>query len=122
MLNTILNNLTLIGCAMGILAIFMCSNIGFSLWYNIGTIGQFFDKKKLLKGFGKLIVFVLGLALLAIGITLLPYYIAVAGLELDSTVIEAFNVLAITLVFIKSSIKYGKEAFDTFKKIIDGNK
>lgn len=122
MLNTILSNLTLIGCAMIILSIFMGSNIGFSLWYNIGTVGQMFNKTKLLKGIGKLFVFVLGLALLAIGVTLLPYYIALAGIELDTTITQAFNVLAITLVFVQASIKYGKEAFDTFKNIVDGKK
>lgn len=119
MFETLLTNLTYIGIAMGLLAIAYISNIFFSLFYNIKITKENFDKQKLIDGVLKVIVLCLGTATLSCVVTLLPIFAQYVGITLADEFIDTFNILAIISLFISSIFKYTKEAYDTFKNILN---
>ena len=115
----ILHNLTIVAYCLGSLAIFYIANICFSLWYNISGLGQQFDKEKIIKSLLKLLVFCIGLALLSIGITLLPIILSYAKIDMTEEVKELATQLSITVVIMTVAVKYLVEALGKLKKILN---
>ena len=121
LIGMVLDNLKNIGFAVSLLAVFMLSNMAFSLWYNIKIVKEKFQIKKLIEGLFKIISFSIGLALLTIGITLVPIYITYIGIEIKQEVLDLINISVIVYMFIDTIVFYEKQASETLKKILKTN-
>lgn len=121
LIGMVLDNLKNIGFAVSLLAVFMLSNMAFSLWYNIKIVKEKFQIKKLIEGLFKIISFSIGLALLTIGITLIPTYITYIGIEIKQEVLDLTNISVIVYMFIDTIVFYEKQASETLKKILKTN-
>lgn len=121
LIGMVLDNLKNIGFAVSLLAVFMLSNMAFSLWYNIKIVKEKFQIKKLIEGLFKIISFSIGLALLTIGITLIPTYITYIGIEIKQEVLDLINISVIVYMFIDTIVFYGKQASETLNKILKTN-
>lgn len=122
MLEQILSNLINIGYAMLIFIGAYSANIAFSLWYNIEVLKHSFEKDKMTKGVIKAVIFIIGLSLLCITITTLPLYANKIGWVIPDEYRELFTNIVLIAVVLSVSIKYIKEAYDKFIKILNGNK
>lgn len=118
----LLNNLILIAIACGFLSAAVAANALFGAFYNVKRLQEQFRKDKLLDTLKQLVVFVLGLSLLAIIVTGFIPYLKFAGLPIDDSQTEYISLAAILLIFAKSTVSYTRQAIEKVNKIIGGNK
>lgn len=118
----LLNNLILIAIACGFLAAAVAANALFGAFYNVKRLQEQFRRDKLLDTVKQLVVFVLGLSLLAIIVTGFIPYLKFAGLPIDDSQTEYISLAAILLIFAKSTVSYTRQAIEKVNKIIGGNK
>ena len=119
MLQVILNNLLYISIAFGILIVSVLAKIFAKTFYNISTLKEKFDINKFLIGFLKMLAIGISTALLAIVVTLVPYLLQMAGLNIPSNVEDVINVGAVILLYFNGIKKYSVEAYDTVKDILE---
>lgn len=118
----ILTNLASIGYAMLIFVCAYLANMAFSLWYNIESLKQSFEKSKMIKGIVKGFIFIIGLSLLCGSITTLPIFANEIGWTIPDEYIDVFSNLVIVAAVLVVSAKYIKEAYQKFVKILNGDK
>lgn len=119
MIQTLIVNLINIGWAMLIFLCAYCSNMAFSMYYNIRCLLEPFDWNKLLNSAYKIAAFVIGLSLLCTAITTLPLYADMVGWSIPTEYADIFSNLVIIAAVLMVSAKYISEAFTKFKAILD---
>lgn len=122
MLQSFFQNLILIGLACGFLAAAITANTLFGAFYNVKKLQEHFQPQKLLDTLKQLLVFALGLSMLAIIVTGFIPYLQFAGLSLDVNQLEYINITVICLIFSKSIVSYTTQAINKINKIIGGTK
>lgn len=118
----LLNNLILIAIACGFLSAAVAANALFGAFYNVKRLQEQFQKDKLLDTVKQLVVFVVGLSLLAVIVTGFIPYLQFAGLPIDDSQTEFISVAAILLIFAKSTVSYTRQAIEKVNKIVGGTK
>lgn len=118
----LLSNLTNVGFAVLLFIISYIANISLSLFYNVKINNEGFDKTKLITGLIKMFSVALGVALLAITITLLPIFLNHIGINIQEGFIESFSIITIISLFVNSIYKYIKEAYETLNNILNQKK
>lgn len=118
LMNDILTDLMYVGIGALLFLTAYLSNMSFSLFYNIKVLEEEFDKEKLKASITKLVVVVVGLALLCISITILPRFVNYVGLTIPNEYVEIFSNLAILTLFVSSACRYVFEAYGKFKQIL----
>ena len=121
MIELVLENLLIIGYAVGFLGLAMLSNTCFGLWYNIKKLKKKFSWKKLFDSGLKFLVFTIGLSSLAVLITLLPVYLQYSGVQLSEEVFDIANIVIIASIFVTSIVAYTKQAITKLRNILDGS-
>jgi len=92
------------------------ANFVLSLFYNVKTLGEEFDKVKLKYGLLKITVILVGTLLLAIGIIALLEYIARTGVIIEG-ITDGISVGAIIIIYGGVCVYYGGQAIITLKGI-----
>ena len=122
MIEAILHNLTNAGWAM---LIFLCayvSNMAFSLYYNIKTLGESFTVSKLINSAYKVGSIGIGLTLLVVATTSLPAFANYIGWTIPDEYAQVFDDLAVLGVCLYVSCKYIAEAVSKFTAILNEKK
>lgn len=122
MTEAILHNLTNAGWAM---LIFLCayiSNMAFSLYYNIKTLGESFTVSKLINSVYKVGSIGIGLTLLVVATTGLPAFANYIGWAIPDEYTQVFDDLAVLGVCLYVSCKYIAEAISKFTAILNEKK
>ena len=114
-------NLENVGIGLAIFVIAYLANMCFSLFYNIKMLGENFDKSRIGSGILKAVVFVIGMALITIGVTGLPVFAEVAGFTIPDEYVEDFSVAVIVGMPLYVSVKYIKQAHDKMQNIFNNN-
>ena len=110
--DAMLVNLENVGIGLAIFVIAYLANMCFGLFYNIKMLGENFDKSRIGNGILKAIVFVIGMALITIGVTGLPVFAEVAGFTIPDEYVEVFSVAVIVGMPLYGAAKYIKQAHD----------
>lgn len=118
MFQEIVSNLKLIGYAFLIFTCAYSANMTFSLWHNIKGLNQSFEWGRIRDSVVKLAVFVIGLMLLCVAITVLPIFADIIGWTMLEEYADLFTNLVIVAVFLTATCKYIKEAYEKFKLIL----
>jgi len=118
----ILENLKNVGLGCGIFVISYLSNMILGLWYNIKVLNQEFDYHRLINSALKILAFVFGTSLLAIGITLVPIFADYVGVVIPEEYTDVLQAIAIVSLFIICSCKYLVEAYNKFRAILFGER
>ena len=90
-------------------------------WYNVEILKQAFEKNRIIKGVIKGVVFIIGLSLLCITITTLPLYANSIGWVIPDEYKELFTNITLIVVVLSVSLKYVKEAYQKYVKILNSN-
>lgn len=107
------------------MVIFLCAylaNMLFGTWYNVKIRNQPFDRQRILTSVLKILVFVVGLALLVISITALPIFADQVGWAISPDYQDVFADLVIIAAVLIVSIKYIKEALAKLNAILNADK
>lgn len=121
MFEAILANLQNTLCAM---IIFLCAyfaNMLFGTWYNVKIRNQPFDRQRIITSVFKILVFVVGLALLVISVTALPIFADQVGWAIPPDYQDVFADLVIIAAVLTVSIKYIKEAQAKLNAILNAD-
>lgn len=105
--------------------IFLCAyfaNMLFGTWYNVKIRNQPFDRQRILTSILKILVFVVGLALLVISITALPIFADQVGWAIPPDYQDVFADLVIIAAVLTVSIKYITEALAKLIAILNADK
>lgn len=122
MLDTILHNLENAGWAMLIFLCAYCSNMAFSIYYNIKILQEGFDKQKILNSVYKVLSVGVGLVLLVVAVTGLPAFANYVGWTIPAEYTDVFDDLAVIGVCLVVSCKYIFEAIQKFSAILNSKK
>lgn len=109
-------------CAM---VIFLCAyfaNMLFGTWYNVKIRNQPFERQRILTSMVKILVFVVGLALLVISITALPIFANQVGWAIPPDYQDVFANIVIIAAVLTVSIKYIREALAKLNAILNADK
>lgn len=117
-IDMIVQNLINTGWAMLLFLICYLANMIFSLFLNIGKIGQAFDIHKFLQSIVKALVFVVGLTLLVIGVTMIPKFAQLMNWTVPEDFTQIFSGLAIIGSILYPTCLYAKEAFEKANDIL----
>ncbi|MFV0515843.1 MAG: hypothetical protein ACK5MV_00395 [Aminipila sp.] len=117
-MENIIQNLLNIGYAIFIFSCAYLANMAFSIWYNVTALNQPFEWSKIRKSFLKAVVFVIGITLLCIAITMLPIFASEIGWTLPEEYTDLFQELVIVFAFLNVTCKYIKEAYQKFVVIV----
>jgi len=101
---------------MGALLFLWFANFVFSLYYNVATLGEAFDKAKLKTGILKILVILVGTLLLVVGIVYFLDCIAQTGIVIEG-ITDGFSVGAIIIIYGAACFYYGSQAILTLKGI-----
>ena len=118
MMETVINDMKMIGCAILLLIAAWTANTILSMFYNIKVWKDDFDRKKLTTGLLKLLTLCTGTALTSIVISLLPIYLVTYGIEIQTEAIETYSVIAVASLYALAIVKYLKECVKTLTDIL----
>ena len=118
-LSQMITNLENVGIGLAIFIIAYLANMCFSLFYNIKILGESFDKSRIGNGIVKIIVFVIGMALVTIAVTGLPVFAEVVGFAIPDEYVDVFSVAVIIGMPLYGAVKYIKQAHDKMTNIFN---
>lgn len=122
LMKLILENLTKVGCALLIFVIAYVANMVASMYHNIGQIQQGFDPKKLLSSAIKVLCIYLSIALVTVGITIMPYFAQFVAWDIPEEFTELFTGMVIIVSVMYAACRYFAEAATKIIAIFDFNK
>lgn len=121
MKNIIITDITAMLVFYGVFIMAYASNTVFSIYKNIEVLNQEFDKKKFMQGFLKCLVFVLGSLLLVLSIDFATYVFNRYGF-IEEGIDTIVTVVMLLATIGTATIKYIKEAYETFSAILNSGK
>ena len=120
-LPVIVNNLQDVGIGLLLFLLAYLSNMAFSIYYNIKVLGESFNGTKMKTSIEKMIVYVIGTALLVIVVTSLPLFADQIGLTLPEEYVNAFSSLTILVIPVYGACKYALSAYSKMKDVINSS-
>lgn len=115
----ILKNLTYVGSVVLLIFIFQVDNMVFGLVDNVGLKGQKFDASKIKNWFFRSILTLLGIALLTLGVSLIPYIVSFTNIEIPAEYGDVITVALVIVTGYKSVISEANKAYEHFKTIMN---
>ena len=119
MISTILENLTLIGIAMGLFVGSVAANTLLGLYNNIKILLQPFDKQRLIDTGLKTGCLVVSIILMVLVVTVMPVFCDEVGFPIPDEYIDVFSNLTIIGAAVIPSCKYLKDAYDKLCNIFN---
>lgn len=116
---TILNNLSYVGSVIFLIFVFQLANMSFGIADNVGLKGEKFDVEKL-KNWGiRTITTLVGITLLTLGASLIPYIVSLTSIAIPTEYGDVVTVSIIILTAYKSVLTEAKKAFEHFEAIMN---
>lgn len=115
----ILKNLTYVGSVVLLIFIFQVDNMVFGLVDNVGLKGQKFDASKIKNWLFRSILTLLGIALLTLGVSLIPYIVSFTNIEIPAEYGDVITVALVIITGYKSVISEANKAYEHFKTIMN---
>ena len=115
---TILNNLSYVGSVLALIFVFQLSNMAFGISENIGIKGEKFDVEKLKAWAFRTITTLLGIFLLTLGSSLIPYVVGLTNIEIPAEYGDIVTVSIIILTSYKCVLSESKKACEHFENVM----
>lgn len=119
MIEAILCNLEKIGYGCALFAIAYVANILLGVWKNIKIDGARFEWRLIVSSAIKFAVLGVGIGLLSVAVTLVPYYTAYVGLVIEQETLDAISTLVIAGAFLTATVRYLADAISKVKAILE---
>lgn len=119
MLSIILENLKLVGIAMGLFVGSVAANTLLGLYNNIKILMQPFDKQRLIDTGLKTGCLVVSIILMVLVVTVMPVFCNDVGFPIPDEYIDVFSNLTIIGAAVIPSCKYLKDAYDKLCNIFN---
>lgn len=119
MIETIVANLSKVGYGVGLFAIAYIANMLLGSWKNIKLDGAKFEWRLWVASAVKFVVLGIGLAMLSVAVTLVPYYAAYTGMSIGEDTLDAISTVVICGAFLVASTKYLTDAISKIKAILE---
>lgn len=117
-LRAVIENLESIGIGALLFLGAYVSNIGLGVWKNVKIEGYDFDWNKILSSIVKFAVLAVSIGLMAIVMSVIPYYIGFVGIEVEETTLQAIDSLIIIGAFLTATIRYIMDGVGKIKVIL----
>ena len=114
----ILKNLTYVGSVILLIFIFQVDNMVFGLVNNVGLKGQKFDTSKIKNWFFRSVLTLIGISLLTLGVSLIPYIVSFTNIEIPAEYGDVITVALIIITGYKSVLTEANKAYEHFKTIM----
>lgn len=119
MLSIILENLKLVGIAMGLFVGSVAANTLLGLYNNIKILMQPFEKQRLIDTALKTGCLVVSITLMVLVVTVMPVFCNNVGFPIPEEYIDVFSNLTIIGAAVIPSCKYLKDAYDKLCNIFN---
>ena len=119
MLSIILENLKLVGIAMGLFVGSVAANTLLGLYSNIKILMQPFEKQRLIDTALKTGCLVVSITLMVLVVTVMPVFCDNVGFPIPEEYIDVFSNLTIIGAAVIPSCKYLKDAYDKLCNIFN---
>ena len=119
MLSIILENLKLVGIAMGLFVGSVAANTLLGLYNNLKILMQPFEKQRLIDTALKTGCLVLSITLMVLVVTVMPVFCDNVGFPIPDEYIDVFSNLTIIGAAVIPSCKYLKDAYDKLCNIFN---
>ena len=119
MLSIILENLKLVGVAMGLFVGSVAANTLLGLYNNIKILLQPFDKQRLINTALKTVCLVVSIILMVLVVTVMPVFCNSVGFPIPDEYVDVFSNLTIISAAVIPSCKYLKDAYNKLCKIFN---
>ena len=119
MLSIILENLKLVGIAMGLFVGSVAANTLLGLYNNIKILMQPFEKQRLIDTALKTGCLVISITLMVLVVTVMPVFCDNVGFPIPDEYIDVFSNLTIIGAAVIPSCKYLKDAYDKLCNIFN---
>ena len=119
MLSIILENLKLVGIAMGLFVGSVAANTLLGLYNNIKILMQPFEKQRLIDTALKTSCLVASITLMVLVVTVMPVFCDNVGFPIPEEYIDVFSNLTIIGAAVIPSCKYLKDAYDKLCNIFN---
>lgn len=119
MLSIILENLKLVGIAMGLFVGSVAANTLLGLYNNIKILMQPFEKQRLIDTALKTGCLVASITLMVLVVTVMPVFCNNVGFPIPDEYIDVFSNLTIISAAVIPSCKYLKDAYDKLCNIFN---
>ena len=119
MLSIILENLKLVGIAMGLFVGSIAANTLLGLYNNIKILMQPFEKQRLIDTALKTGCLVVSITLMVLVVTVMPVFCDNVGFPIPEEYIDVFSNLTIIGAAVIPSCKYLKDAYDKLCNIFN---
>lgn len=119
MLSIILENLKLVGIAMGLFVGSVAANTLLGLYNNIKILLQPYDKQRLIDTCLKTGCLVVSITLMVLVVTVMPVFCDNVGFPIPEEYIDVFSNLTIIGAAVIPSCKYLKDAYDKLCNIFN---
>ena len=119
MISVILENLKLVGIAMGLFVGSVAANTLLGLYNNIKILMQPFNKERLINTGLKTVCLVASIVLMVLVVTVMPVFCNSVGFPIPDEYVDVFSNLTIISAAIIPSCKYLKDAYDKLCNIFN---
>lgn len=119
MISVILENLKLIGIAMGLFVGSVAANTLLGLYNNIKILMQPFNKERLINTGIKTACLVASIILMVLVVTVMPVFCNGVGFPIPEEYVDVFSNLTIISAAVVPSCKYLKDAYDKLCNIFN---
>lgn len=117
-LSAVIENLESIGIGALLFLGAYVSNIGLGVWKNVKIEGYDFDWNKILSSIVKFAVLAVSIGLMAVVMSIIPYYIGFVGIEVEEATLQAIDSLIIIGAFLTATIRYIMDGVGKIKVIL----
>lgn len=115
---TVLINLEKVGIGVSLFLCAYAANMGLGAWKSVKIEGYSFDWHRITNSAIKFTVLGGCLALLTVAVSLIPYYVSYAGVEIESEALKMLDSVVIIGAFLTAAIRYVKDAIDKLADIL----
>ena len=119
MISVILENLKLVGIAMGLFVGSVAANTLLGLYNNIKILMQPFNKERLINTGLKTTCLVASIILMVLVVTVMPVFCNSVGFPIPDEYVDVFSNLTIISAAVIPSCKYLKDAYDKLCNIFN---
>lgn len=118
MIELIISNLEKVGLGALLFLGAYVSNILLGAWRSVKIEGFEFEWGKIANSLAKFIVLGIGISLMSIIVSILPFYMTYVGIDIGEETMQIFDSIVIVAAFTTAAIKYVKDAYNKLKDIL----
>lgn len=118
-ISLIIDNLEKVGAGVLLFLGSYLSNMCLGAWRSVKIEGYDFDWKMIGNSLIKFVILGVGIGLLCIVVSTLPWFITYIGIEISDDTMQLLNSTVIIGAFVTAAVNYVKDAFTKLKEILN---